>query len=108
MAEGIDPARYAERMLRAKAAVAEAGASALLVGVGPELEWLTGSHTQPAESMITTNAASLRPTLEQRDSQSVTRSFGVSQRVASASKLAASRARARLRVSRLHGSAKRS
>ena len=42
MTEKIGAARYAERMWRAKAAVAEARASALLVGVGPELEWLTG------------------------------------------------------------------
>ena len=34
MTEGISAARYAERLLRARAALAEAGASALLVGVG--------------------------------------------------------------------------
>ena len=38
-------------MLRAKAAVAEAGASALLVGVGPELEWLTGYAAHGGERL---------------------------------------------------------
>ena len=38
-------------MLRARAAVAEAGASALLVGVGPELEWLTGYAAHGGERL---------------------------------------------------------
>jgi Xaa-Pro aminopeptidase len=51
MTDGITAARYAERLLRAKAAVAEAGASALLVGVGPELEWLTGYAAHGGERL---------------------------------------------------------
>jgi Xaa-Pro aminopeptidase len=38
----IGPARFAERLARAQAAVARAGSAAMLVGVGPELEWLVG------------------------------------------------------------------
>jgi Xaa-Pro aminopeptidase len=51
MTDAISPARYAERMLRARAAVAEAGASGLLVGVGPELEWLTGYAAHGGERL---------------------------------------------------------
>ena len=51
MSDAISPARHAERLLRAKAAVAEAGATALLVGVGPELEWLTGYAAHGAERL---------------------------------------------------------
>ncbi len=42
MAHGISQARYRDRLAAAQAALRGAGASALLVGVGPELEWLTG------------------------------------------------------------------
>jgi len=38
----IGPARFAERLARAQEAVAHAGSAAMLVGVGPELEWLVG------------------------------------------------------------------
>ena len=51
MREGISAARYAERQLRAKAAVAVAGATALLVGVGPELEWLSGYAAHGGERL---------------------------------------------------------
>lgn len=51
MAGSISPARYAERLMRAKAAVAQAGTSALLVGVGPELEWLTGYAAHGGERL---------------------------------------------------------
>ncbi len=51
MPDAISPARYTERLLRARAAVAEAGASALLVGVGPELEWLTGYAAHGGERL---------------------------------------------------------
>ena len=51
MAEGISAARYAERLSRAQAAVHEAGASALLVGVGPELQWLTGDAAHGGERL---------------------------------------------------------
>jgi Xaa-Pro aminopeptidase len=51
MDEGISTARYAERLLRAKAAVVESGVSALLVGVGPELEWLTGYAAHGGERL---------------------------------------------------------
>ena len=51
MSDGISAARYAERLLRAKAAVAEAEATAMLVGVGPELEWLTGYAAHGGERL---------------------------------------------------------
>ena len=51
MSDGISAARYAERLLRARAAVVEARASALLVGVGPELEWLTGYAAHGGERL---------------------------------------------------------
>jgi len=51
MTEGISAARYAERLMRARAAVADASASALLVGVGPELEWLTGYAAHGGERL---------------------------------------------------------
>lgn len=51
MAGSISPARYGERLMRAKEAVAQAGTSALLVGVGPELEWLTGYAAHGAERL---------------------------------------------------------
>lgn len=42
MAPAIPAERYAERLARARDAAGADGVSALLVGVGPELEWLTG------------------------------------------------------------------
>jgi Xaa-Pro aminopeptidase len=51
MASRISAARYSERLLRARAAVIEAGVSALLVGVGPELEWLTGYAAHGGERL---------------------------------------------------------
>ncbi|MEX1296149.1 MAG: Xaa-Pro peptidase family protein [Candidatus Limnocylindrales bacterium] len=51
MPDGISAARYRERILRAQVAVGEAGASALLVGVGPELEWLTGYAAHGGERL---------------------------------------------------------
>ena len=39
---GLRPDRYRERLREAQAALAEAGHAALLVGVGPDLEWLAG------------------------------------------------------------------
>lgn len=42
MSATIGPARFAERLARAQEAVAHAGSAAMLVGVGPELEWLVG------------------------------------------------------------------
>ncbi len=51
MSDGISAARYAERLLRVKVAAAEARASALLIGVGPELEWLTGYAAHGAERL---------------------------------------------------------
>jgi len=51
MGDGISAARYAERLLRAKVAVTETGATALLVGVGPELEWLTGYAAHGGERL---------------------------------------------------------
>ncbi len=42
MSATIGPARFAERLARTQAAVAHSGSAAMLVGVGPELEWLVG------------------------------------------------------------------
>jgi Xaa-Pro aminopeptidase len=42
MSKAISAERYAERLRATRAAVASSGATAVLVGVGPELEWLTG------------------------------------------------------------------
>lgn len=42
MSSTISAARYGERLARVQAAVAAEGVTAVLVGVGPELEWLTG------------------------------------------------------------------
>lgn len=42
MSPAIGPARFEDRLARTQAAVAERGLAALLVGVGPDLEWLTG------------------------------------------------------------------
>ena len=42
MSAGISPARYRERLQQAQAAVEQAGIAAMLLGVGPELEWLVG------------------------------------------------------------------
>jgi Xaa-Pro aminopeptidase len=39
---GVPAARFAERLERTRARLDEVGAAALLVGVGPELEWLVG------------------------------------------------------------------
>jgi Xaa-Pro aminopeptidase len=41
-ARGISSTRYRARLEAAQAAVAERGITAMLVGVGPELEWLSG------------------------------------------------------------------
>lgn len=51
MGEGISAARYAERCLRTRAAVADARATAALIGVGPELEWLTGYAAHGGERL---------------------------------------------------------
>src|SRR3990172_6415666 len=45
----IPPSRYAQRLDAARAALRERGASALLVGVGPQLRWLTGYAAMPLE-----------------------------------------------------------
>jgi Xaa-Pro aminopeptidase len=42
MSTSISAERYSERLRAIQAAVAASGAAAMLVGVGPELEWLTG------------------------------------------------------------------
>jgi Xaa-Pro aminopeptidase len=42
MSGTISAARYGERLAKVQAAVAAEGITAVLVGVGPELEWLTG------------------------------------------------------------------
>ena len=42
MSQGVDPARYAARLEAVRALLASDGDAGLLVGVGPELEWLVG------------------------------------------------------------------
>ncbi len=42
MSRSISPERYRERLGATQAAVAAHGVGAMLVGVGPELEWLSG------------------------------------------------------------------
>jgi Xaa-Pro aminopeptidase len=47
----IPPSRYAQRLDAARAALLERGAAALLVGVGPQLRWLTGYAAMPLERL---------------------------------------------------------
>ena len=47
----IPPSRYAGRLDAARAALRERGAAALLVGVGPQLRWLTGYAAMPLERL---------------------------------------------------------
>jgi Xaa-Pro aminopeptidase len=47
----IPPSRYAQRLDAARAALRERGAAALLVGVGPQLRWLTGYAAMPLERL---------------------------------------------------------
>ena len=42
MSTATSAERFGERLAEVQAAVASAGISAMLIGVGPELEWLTG------------------------------------------------------------------
>ncbi len=48
---GIGPDRFRERLGRARAAAEANGVRALLLGVGPELEWLTGYEAKPLERL---------------------------------------------------------
>jgi Xaa-Pro aminopeptidase len=60
----IPPARYAERMARSQARLAEHGAAALLIGVGADLVWLTGYAAMPLERLtMLVLASDGRPTL---------------------------------------------
>ena len=47
----IPPASYEDRLRRTQAAVGRAGIGALLVGVGPELQWLIGYAAMPLERL---------------------------------------------------------
>jgi Xaa-Pro aminopeptidase len=47
----ISSSRYAERIARAQAELPEQDASALLIGVGPELQWLTGYAAHALERL---------------------------------------------------------
>ncbi len=47
----IPPERFAERIGRARNAAAEAGLDALLIGVGPDLEYLAGYRAMPLERL---------------------------------------------------------
>ena len=49
--EGIPAARYAARLAAARERLAGAGAAALLVGVGADLQWLTGYRAMPLERL---------------------------------------------------------
>ena len=51
MSVGITASRYADRLARTAAAARAAGVRALLIGVGPELEWLTGYEAKPLERL---------------------------------------------------------
>jgi Xaa-Pro aminopeptidase len=51
MSGGIPASRYADRLERTAAAARAAGVRALLIGVGPELEWLTGYEAKPLERL---------------------------------------------------------
>lgn len=48
---GIGPDRFRERLARAREAAEASGVRALLLGVGPELEWLTGYEAKPLERL---------------------------------------------------------
>ena len=48
---GIPARGYAARIAAAQAAARAAGVRALLIGVGPELEWLTGYEAKPLERL---------------------------------------------------------
>ncbi|MEA2536051.1 MAG: hypothetical protein QOF11_285 [Chloroflexota bacterium] len=47
----IPPARYGQRIARARELTAAAGLDALLIGVGPDLEYLTGYRAMPLERL---------------------------------------------------------
>ena len=51
MTSTIAPARYVERLAAARRAAAEAGLDALLVGVGPDLQYLAGYTAHPLERL---------------------------------------------------------
>lgn len=51
MGGAIPAARYADRLARTAAAARAAGVRALLIGVGPELEWLTGYDAKALERL---------------------------------------------------------
>lgn len=64
MSARIGAGTYAERIGRAQEAVGRAGHAALLLGVGPELEWLTGYDTSGHERItLLVLPARGRPTL---------------------------------------------
>jgi Xaa-Pro aminopeptidase len=48
---GIPPERYADRLVAARAEAAVAGEDALLIGVGPDLRYLTGYDAMPLERL---------------------------------------------------------
>jgi Xaa-Pro aminopeptidase len=50
-ASAIPAARFAERLSAARHATQDRGASALLLGVGPQLRWLTGYAARPLERL---------------------------------------------------------
>lgn len=50
-ATGIPPIRYGERLAAARDGLAAADAGALLVGVGADLQWLTGYRAMPLERL---------------------------------------------------------
>lgn len=51
MSAGIPTARYADRISRAQAALQGRGDRALLIGVGADLQWLTGYHAHLSERL---------------------------------------------------------
>jgi Xaa-Pro aminopeptidase len=64
VSSGISATRYGKRLGRAAASVGAAGHGALLIGVGPELEWLIGYDAVALERLtMLVLPASGRPTL---------------------------------------------
>jgi len=59
----IPPGRFGERIERARSEAGEAGLDALLVGVGPDLEYLTGYRAMPLErlTMLVVPTSDRRP-----------------------------------------------
>jgi Xaa-Pro aminopeptidase len=58
----IPPARFGERIAAARRLTAEAGLNALLIGVGPDLDYLAGYHAMPLERLTMLVVPAVGPT----------------------------------------------